>query len=63
MEWMHPKYINHCLGRLKSKILNKIKYLNLDVNLITTNEYEKHITISPFELQFFISNATNFKAM
>ncbi len=60
---MHPKFNNHCIGRLKSNILNKIQYLNLDVNLIATNEYEKHIIVSPFELQIFIGNATNFKAM
>ncbi len=53
----HPKINSHCIGRFKPKIFNKMQYLNLDVNLIITNEYEKQITMTPFELLTFIDNA------
>lgn len=32
---------------LNQRYFFKIQYLNLDVNLITTNEYEKHINSIP----------------
>lgn len=36
---VHPKIHNHFIGRLKLKIIEKMQYLNLDVDLIATNEY------------------------
>jgi len=32
---------------LNQRYFKRIQYLNLDVNLITTNEYEKHIDSIP----------------
>jgi hypothetical protein len=40
---------------------NKMQYLNFDVDLIITNEYQKEITIPPFTLQIFIHNVKKFK--
>jgi hypothetical protein len=49
---VHSKIHNHYIGRLKLKIINKVKYLNLDVDLIAKNEYgKKKARISPFKLQ------------
>jgi hypothetical protein len=52
---IHPKISNHCV--VLPNIFNKMQYLNLDVKLIITNEYEKQITMTPFELLTFIDNA------
>jgi hypothetical protein len=38
---VHSKIHNHCIGRLKLKIIDKMQTLNLDLYLIVTNEYGK----------------------
>jgi hypothetical protein len=38
---VHSKIHNHFIGRLKLKIIDKMKYLHLNVDLIATNEYGK----------------------
>jgi hypothetical protein len=49
MQSLDLEYIPKCVAILLVG-LNKMQYLNLDVNLIITNEYEKQITMTPFEL-------------
>ncbi len=56
---VHLKINSHCIGRFELNIPNKMYGLNLDVILVATNEYQKQITIPPFELLFFIDNVTN----
>jgi hypothetical protein len=38
---VHSKIHNHYISRLKLKIIDKVQYLNLDVDLIGKNEYGK----------------------
>jgi hypothetical protein len=58
---VHSKIHNHYIGRLKLKIIDKMHYLNLDVDLIAKNEYGKKFRISPFKLQILINITTKFK--
>jgi hypothetical protein len=51
---VHSKIHNHYIGRLKLKIINKVKYLNLDVDLIAKNEYGKKNRISPFKYKILL---------
>ncbi len=51
---VHSKIHNHYIGRLKLKIIDKMEYFNLDVDLITKNEYGKKIKISPFKLKILL---------
>jgi hypothetical protein len=60
---LHPRVNNHCIGRFKPKIANKMQYFNLALNSIATNEYGKEITRAPFELQTFVGNAIHLLAM
>jgi hypothetical protein len=52
-----PKLVTIVLIGLNQIYLTKCNNLNLDVKLIITNEYEKQITMTPFELLTFIDNA------
>jgi hypothetical protein len=45
-----PKMNSHCVRKLWWNIHNKMQYLNFDVNLILTNEYEKQFIVPPFTL-------------
>jgi hypothetical protein len=60
---VHSQIHNHYIGRLKLKIINKVKYLNLDVDLIAKSEYGKQIRIFPFKLQNFINITKKFKVI
>jgi hypothetical protein len=60
---VRSKIHNHYIGRLKLKIIDKMQYLNLDVDLIAKNEYGKQIRISPSKLHNFINITKKFKVM